>query len=195
MTRRTRLARALGLDGNPLRRRADHLGTAIALGLTALFLICAPVLAVLAGRWTQEAGQAQQHAERSWHQVVAITLQAAPPSADQYAAQWEDIGVLARWAAPAGRQRVGEVLAWPGIRAGAAVRVWVNGSGWPTGPPLSARQLSTRVFGVAALMPTVLAVVLLFAGWLARSLLTRSKLAAWESDWALVEPQWSRQQR
>ena len=44
-------------------------------------------------------------------------------------------------------------------------------------------------------MPTVLAVVLLCAGWLARRLLTRSKLAAWESDWALVEPQWSRQQR
>lgn len=195
MTRRTQLARALGLDGNPLRRRADRLGTAIALGLSALFLICAPVLAVLAGRWTHEAGHAQQHAERAWHQVVAVTLQAAPPSADQYAAQWAGIGVLARWVAPGGQQRVGEVPAWAGIRAGESVQVWVNGSGWPTGPPLSARQLSTQEFGVAALMPTVLAVVLLSIGWLARCLLSRSKLAAWESDWALVEPQWSRQQR
>ncbi len=195
MTRKTQLARALGLDRNPLRRRADRLGTAIALGLSALFLICAPVLAVLAGRWTHDAGQAQQRAERSWHQVVAVTLQAAPPSADQYAAQWEEIGVLARWVAPSGQQRVGEVPAWPGIRAGESVRVWVNGSGWPTGPPLSARQLSTRAFGVAALMPTVLAVVLLCTGWLARWLLTRSKIAAWETDWALVEPQWSKQQR
>jgi hypothetical protein len=33
---------------------------------------------------------------------------------------------------------------------------------------------------------------LLFLAGLARWLLTRSKLAAWESDWALVEPQWSR---
>jgi hypothetical protein len=193
MTRKTQLSRALGLDGNPLRRRADRVGTAIALGLSALFLICAPVLAILAGRWTHEAGVVQQRAERTWHQVVAITLRAAPASADQYVAQWEDIGVLARWETPSGRQRVGDVPAWAGIQAGQSVRVWVNGSGVPTGPPLSARQLSTRVLGVATLVPTVLAVVLLLLAWLARWLLTRSKLAAWETDWAFVEPQWSRQ--
>lgn len=195
MTRRTQVSRALGLDRNPLRRRADRLGTAIGLGLSALFLICAPLLALLAGRWTHEAGLAQQRAERSWHQVVAVTLQAAPPPADQYAAQWDDVGVLARWVTPSGMPRVGEVPAWPGIQAGASVRVWMNGSGWPSGPPLTARQLSTRVFGVTALVPIVLAVVLLIIGWVARWLLTRSKLAAWESDWAFVEPQWSRQQR
>jgi hypothetical protein len=192
MTRRTRLSRALGLDGNPLRRRADRLEIVIAVGLSALFLICAPVLAVLAGRWTYEAGRAQQHAERAWHQVMAVTLQ-APPSADQYAAAWADIGVPARWVAPDGQRRVGEIAAWAGIRTGESVRVWVNGSGWPTGPPLSARQLSARVFGVVALVPTVLAMVLLGIGGLARWLLTRAQLAAWESDWALVEPQWSRQ--
>jgi hypothetical protein len=192
MARRAQLSRVLGLDGNPLRRRADRAGTAIALGLSALFLICAPVLAILAGRWTQDAGLAQQRAERTWHQVVAVTLQAAPASADQYAAQWADIGVLARWVTPSGRHRVGDVPAWAGIQAGQSVRVWVNGSGTPTGPPFSARQLSTRVLGVTALIPTALAVVLLFLAGLARWLMTRSKLAAWESDWALVEPQWSR---
>jgi hypothetical protein len=195
MTRRTKLSRALGLDGNPLRRRADRLGIGLALGLSALFLICAPLLAVLAGRWTYEAGLAQQRSEGHWRQVVAVTLQAAPASADQYVAQWADIGVLARWVTPSGVQRVGEVSAWPGIRAGTSVRVWLNGSGWPSAPPLSARQLRTRVVGVVALVPTVLAVALLIIAWLARWLLTRSKLAAWESDWALVEPQWSRQQR
>jgi hypothetical protein len=189
---KTQLSRALGLDGNPLRRRADRAWTAITLGLSAFFLICAPVLAILAGRWTHEAGLVQQRAERTWHQVVAVTLQAAPASADQYAAQWEDIGVLARWVAPDGRQRIGDVPAWAGIQADQSVRVWVNGSGTPTGPPLSARQLSTRVLGVATLIPTVLAVVVGFLAWLARWLLTRSKLAAWESDWALVEPHWSR---
>jgi hypothetical protein len=190
---KTQFSRALGLDGNPLRRRADRAWTAVTLGLSALFLICAPVLAILAGRWTHDAGLVQQRAERTWHQVVAVTLQAAPASADQYAAQWEDIGVLARWVTPDGQQRIGDVPAWAGIDAGQSVRVWVNGSGTPTGPPLSARQLSTRVLGVATLLPTVLAVVLGFLAWLARWLLTRSKLAAWESDWALVEPHWSRQ--
>jgi hypothetical protein len=54
MTRRTRLSRALGLDGNPLRRRADRLEIVIAVGLSALFLICAPVLG-LAGNGPEES--------------------------------------------------------------------------------------------------------------------------------------------
>jgi hypothetical protein len=192
MTRRQRLTRALGLDGNPLRRRADRLETIVLFGLSALFLICAPLLAVTAGQWTHQAGLAQQRAERGWRQVSAVALQSAP-SADAYSAQWADLGVLAKWVAPGGIQRIGEVPASADIKAGQSIRVWVNGSGWLSGPPLSARQLSTRVIGVAVLMPAVLAVVLLAIGSLARWLLNRGKLAGWEADWALVEPQWTRQ--
>jgi hypothetical protein len=192
MNGKRRLAAAFGLDGNPLRRDTDRLGVAIVTGLCALFLVCAPILAVTAGRWTRESGLAEQRAERSWHQVSAIALQSAP-AADQYAAQWADLGVLARWVAPGGIKRMGEVPAPAGLVAGQPVRIWVNGSGWQTGPPLSARQLTTRVIGVAALLPTVLAALLLGIGWLARWLLDRRKLAAWEAAWALVEPQWTRQ--
>ena len=42
MKRRLRLTRALRLDGNPLRRGTDRIQTAVLLGLSALFLICAP---------------------------------------------------------------------------------------------------------------------------------------------------------
>jgi hypothetical protein len=191
MNARLRLGRALGLDGNPLRRSADRLETAVGLGLSAIFLICAPLLAVLAGRWTHQAGLAEQRAQRAWHQVAAVALQSAPQSDEVYASAWDDVGVLARWAAPGGAGHVGEIIAAGGIRAGQQVRIWVDGSGRQTGPPLSARQLTTRAIGVAGLAPAVLAAAFLSIGWLTRWQLTRRKLAAWESDWTLVEPEWT----
>jgi hypothetical protein len=187
-----RFARALGLDGNPLRRGTDRLQTAIVIGLCALFLISAPLLATAAGRRMHQAGLAQLRAEQAWHQVWAVALQSAPP-ADQSASQWQEAGVLARWAAPGGVTRIGEILAPAGLASGQSVRIWVNASGWQTGPPLAARQLTARVIGMAVLVPVLLAVALLGIGWLARWLLNRRRLADWEAAWTLVEPQWSRQ--
>ena len=192
MNRRLRFAGALGLDGNPLRRGTDRLQTAIVIGLCALFLISAPLLATAAGRRMHQAGLAQQRAEQACHQVWAVALQSAPP-ADQYASQWGEAGVLARWAAPGGVTRIGEILAPAGLASGQSVRIWVNASGWQTGPPLAARQLAARVIGVAVLVPMLLAVALLGIGWLARWLLNRRRLADWEAAWTFVEPQWSRQ--
>ncbi len=101
--------------------------------------------------------------------------------------------MLARWVAPGGSKRAGEILAPAGLAAGQSVRIWVNASGWQTGLPLSARQLTTRVIGVAVLASLLLAVALLGIAWLVRWLLNRRKLADWEAAWTLVEPQWSRQ--
>jgi hypothetical protein len=41
-----RLARRLGLDGNPLRRRTDRTAVCFAALLLAMFLIGAPVLSI-----------------------------------------------------------------------------------------------------------------------------------------------------
>ena len=79
--RRAGLARHLVLDHNPLRRRADRLETCIMAGLLAAFLAGAPLIAVVAGGWAHAAGLRQQRAQRSWHQVPAVLLQAAPRQA------------------------------------------------------------------------------------------------------------------
>jgi hypothetical protein len=63
---RTRLARALGLDGNPLRRASDRAEAWIRVGLLAVFLIAGPIAAVTAGGWAYHAG------------VTAARVQAAP---------------------------------------------------------------------------------------------------------------------
>ena len=192
MKARLRLSRALRLDRNPLRRGADRLESAVVLGLSAIFLVCAPLLAVLGGRWAHQAGLEEQRAQRAWHQVAAVALQSAPAqAAEVYASEWDDVGVPARWTIPGGAQHVGEIIAAGGIQAGQEVRIWIDGSGWQTGPPLSARQLTTRAIGAAALASAVLAAALFSTGCLARWQLNRRKLAAWESDWALVEPEWT----
>ena len=52
----TRLARALGLDRNPLRRATDRAEAWIRAGLLGVFLIAGPIAALDAGHWAYHAG-------------------------------------------------------------------------------------------------------------------------------------------
>jgi len=54
--RRKRLARALGLDGNPLRRASDRAEAWIRAGLIAVFMIAGPLAALGVGGWAYHAG-------------------------------------------------------------------------------------------------------------------------------------------
>lgn len=71
------LVHHLALDHNPLRRHTDRLQTCIMAGLLA----GAPLLTVAAGGWAHAGDLREQRAERSWHHVPAVPLQAAPPLA------------------------------------------------------------------------------------------------------------------
>src|SRR5262245_12246694 len=76
--KKTRLARRLGLDGNPLRRRIDKIAACLAALLMAVFLTGAPMLSVAAARWAGHAAATAQRAARSWHRVPAVLLRGAP---------------------------------------------------------------------------------------------------------------------
>jgi hypothetical protein len=52
----TQLARALGLDRNPLGRATDRAEGWIRAGLLAVFLIAGPMAALSAGHWAYHAG-------------------------------------------------------------------------------------------------------------------------------------------
>ena len=51
----TRLARALGLDRNPLRRASDRAEAWIRVGLLGVFLIAGPMAALGVGGWAYPA--------------------------------------------------------------------------------------------------------------------------------------------
>jgi hypothetical protein len=182
-----RLLRGLRLDRNPLRRGSDRAETVILGILMAAFMAGAPFAAHAAGSWTYAASareaQAQQAALR---QVPATLLQAA--------ALWsttDESGASARWRAPDGQVRTGDVVAPVGTPARSTVMVWVNRAGQLTDPPLQHSQVTGRADIMRVLAVTTLAIVLIMVGWVARRTLDRRRLAAWDTEWLVTGPRWS----
>ena len=154
----TRLARALGLDGNPLRRASDRAEAWIRIGLLAVFLIAGPVAASAAGGWAYHAGitgARVQAAQTSHDNVPAVALQ--------------------------------PVFAGGLAKANAARQAWLRTQSKDT--PASARtgEVLAEVMALA-----LMALALLAALRLTTAFLTRRRLAAWETAWSRVGPQWSR---
>jgi hypothetical protein len=189
----TRLARRLGLDGNPLRRHTDKTAACLAALLVAVFLIGAPLLSVAAVGWAGRAGATGQQAERSWRQVPAVLLRAAPASAAGEVLGYSQ--VLARWRAPDGRARTGQIPVSTGLAAGRAVPLWVDAAGSPAGPPLNHWAVLTREAAAAAGAAAALGIMLLCLAWAGRWVLDRRRLAGWEAEWAAVGPQWAKRFR
>jgi hypothetical protein len=183
-----RLARGLRLDRNPLRRRSDRTETATLGVLMAVFLAGAPFAAHAAGNWTYATSareaQAQQAALR---QVPATLLQATTP----WGLSEGGAEASARWKAPDGQVRTGQIFVPGTAPAGSTVLVWVNQSGQPTDSPLQHSQVTGRAVTARVLAVAALAVTLLVIGWAAHWALERRRLAAWGAEWLATEPRWS----
>ena len=192
--RTTRLARTLGLDGNPLRRATDRAMTWIRIGMVAAFLTGGPLAAIGAGHWMYRAAMTEASAQAAdRHSARAVLLEPTPPAVTMDAAPGGDRAwALAQWEGPGHTPRTGEVLATRGSPAGSLVTVWLDASGKLTGPPLRPGQITDRTITVAVFVPAVLALSLLTAWWLAQRLADRRRLAAWEAAWSTVGPQWTR---
>jgi hypothetical protein len=79
----TRLARALGLDHNPLRRATDRAEAWIRVGLLAVFLIAGPMAALGAGHWAYHPGITVARVSAGpAHRVKPAALRQAPTIAD-----------------------------------------------------------------------------------------------------------------
>jgi len=188
--RASRLARTLGLDGNPLRRRTDKIAAFLGVLLVAAFLIGAPVVARAAIGWVSRVAAAEQQAMRSWHQVPAVVQKAAPAPA-----AWEVSWVPARWTAPGGRPRTGQIPVSDAVAAGQTIRLWVDAAGTPTGPPPGQAPVELDDVATAAVAVVALGVVLLCLMGAGRFVLDRRRLAGWEAAWADVGPQWTKRFR
>jgi hypothetical protein len=184
-----RLARRLRLDRNPLRRRTDKIAAGLAAALIAVFLAAAPVLSAVAVGWAGRAAAAGQQAARLWRQVPAVVQQAAPVPAGLGAVtrSW----AWARWTAPDGRARAGQIPVSGEMAAGRAVPLWVDVAGSPTGPPPSRPAVLACEAEAAAVATAALGAVLLCLAWAGRRVISRRRLAAWEAEWATVGPQWT----
>ena len=185
-----RLLRGLRLDRNPLRRGSDRAETIVLGALLAVFLAAAPVAAHAAGSWAHASAVRDAQAQRaSLHQVTATLSRAAPVLSSYGSAS--DFAVEARWRAPDGRVRTGELLVTADVAASHSTRIWVDRAGRLTSPPLSQDQAAGRVQLAAGVAVGGLAVVLIMAAWLARKGIDRRRMSAWDADWLANGPRWS----
>ena len=185
-----RLLRRLRLDRNPLRRGSDRAETVILGALLATFLAAAPFAAHAAGGWAHACAVRDAQAQRaSLVQVTATLLRAAPVLSGYGSAS--GFAVEARWRAPDGPVRTGELFLTADMAAGHSTRIWVDRTGRLTGPPLSLDQMAGRALLAAGAAVGGLAAVLATVGWLVRRSLDRRRLSGWDAEWLANGPRWS----
>jgi hypothetical protein len=175
-------------DRNPLRRGSDWAETAMIGVLLAAFLAVAPFAAYTAASWTYAASARQAQAQQAaLHQVRATLLQAATP--------WSlgDGGAEAnaRWTAPDGQVRTGQIFVLNAAPTGSTVTIWVNQAGQLSGSPLRHSQVEGRTDIARVLAVAGLAVVLAVVGMAGRWALDRRRLAGWDAEWLAAGPRWS----
>lgn len=172
MTRRRAVARFR--ESGMLACRPGRAGPTVRGGLLVVFLAGAPLVALAGWHWAYTAGL---HAERAQqaarHQVPAVVLRAMPRPAGAGSEDGAGVGaytgadatlVQARWTAPGGIRRTGEIRVLSGTPAGATVRVWTGASGRLAEPPLTRGQVAGQAGFAAAAAIALLAAVLLGAG-------------------------------
>jgi hypothetical protein len=184
------VARRLGFDHNPLRRRLDLIDGWLVPTVITACLTLGPLLAGGVGLWVHAGNAAAQRAERSWHEVQAVVLAPVPgPALSSGSNRWL-VWAPARWTA-GGRTHTGNVPVPAGTSQDAVVPVWLNRAGHVQVPPLSAGAARDRIVVAAVLALASLAVLLTILAALARWLIDRRRLAGWEAAWRSVGPQWS----
>jgi hypothetical protein len=179
--------RGLWPDRNPLRRTCDRAEAAVVAALAAALLIAVPLAALSVGLCSYSAGVRAEHAQAAWRQVPAVLIADATDVAPAGPGTWQP-RVLASWTAPDGTQRAGRIPAPVNARAGTTLTVWVDPLGQLTGIPLGDHQVERQALLAALLTSAGLAMALLGAGALARRLLDRRRLAAWDAAWQATGP-------
>ena len=190
----TRVVRGLWPDRNPLRRTSDRMEAALLAILIAAFLCGAPLAGIAAGRAVAASTARAEHVEAGWHRVAAVLLRQAPGRNHPLFEVPLEPMVPARWKAPDGTLRTGEIYAPVGAAAGSTVLVWTDRSGQLTASPLQQGDMVEDVALAASLATIAVAAVLAVLGLLTRWVLDRRRLAAWDARWRATGPQWTGRQ-
>jgi hypothetical protein len=179
---------------NPLRRRSDVLEAWMVVAVGLLLFVGAPLAGAVAGWWAHgeaRAVAAEQRADR--HRVRAEVLGRTPDSLPSVQGGREHAyRATVRWTDPDSGLRTGTARVPAGTHRGEVIDVWFDGKGRSVLPPPdeSAVWQHTLTLGLCATGGAVAGVLLVRS--VARGALNRRRMAAWEREWALTEPQWTR---
>jgi hypothetical protein len=172
-----------------LQRRVDRIESVIVAGLVVVFLVGAPLLAVVAVEVTGAAAAAEQRAESGWRTRTAVLQESAAAGqiAEYGGASW----VPATWTSPDGVQRTGLVAVELNAKRGQRMTVWVTRAGQLTRPPLTRAQVLQWEATGAMVAVIGLAVLLVVAGAGVRVVANRRRMAGWTRAWEAAGPRWS----
>lgn len=186
-----RIARRVGVDRNPLRRRSDRMEAWLTVVLVAMILTAGPVAAWRAANAVyRDSVQAAERDRQQSFRVWATLAEDVPVQLELGDNVQTDVVAQARWVGPDGAVRSGPVPAPPGLRAGNTVPVWTDAHGGAVRTPVEHNPATNAlaagilaIFGVLA----VAAGVLMLVHWR----LNRRRMDDWQIQWMFVEPVWS----
>ena len=188
-----KLARRMGCDGNPMRRRSDRVEAWLLPGAIAAFLALCPVVVYGTSSVLHHENARAVQAAKSWQRVDGVLLRSAPgPQQPDNGANAWFVQTMARWTFDR-RQYTGYVPVLSGARAGTIVPILVNNQGKVQAPPLPQSEISN--LDVEATLFALMLLVLLVTGLtrLIGGALDRRRLAGWDSAWLEVAPRWRSQ--
>jgi hypothetical protein len=184
-----RFARGRRIDRNPLRRASDVMETVVLALLVVGFAVGAPLLAQAVGARTYAHAHSEEVSQRASRYEVSVIPLVLPASGS--GGTYQDTDEPARWTAPDGTVRTGQVLVPAGTRRGAAVPAWTTRQGMITDPPLQSSQVIAQADFAAVFSVLCLGVLLGGAGVATRSVLNRRRMREWGTEWQAVGPRWT----
>ena len=187
-----RLVRSVFHGRNPLARTSDRVESAVFVIAVLVALLGVPVAAAIGSE--VYAGQSVASTEQLSirRQVTATLLEDTGPGA---ANDVTSPAVRASWQAPDGTPRQGGVPAAHDLVTGSRIPIWVDDGGRLTTPPLTSEGAVITAIGSAVLLWSGLVGVLCVAHLSTVHLHRRRNVRRWETEWAVVEPAWSRRTR
>jgi hypothetical protein len=177
-----------------MRRESDRIQAILRAVLVAVFVIGGPVITAYISHEVYVAGLQTGRAQATaWHPVPARVLHVRLiPACWRHPPAGGPATLRVRWQTPGGSSRTGQVTSSSHTVAGSTVTVWIDASGRLAHPPLTRTASADRAIGAAVATPVVLALLLCIAGRAGSLVLDRHRLARWEADWLVVEPQWTK---
>jgi len=180
-------------DSNPLRRRIDRAETFIFGGLVLAALSVAPVAAIEAGHVTYvDSLRVARVQERTDHQTTARLLASPSTSSGGYTVT-SLVPATARWTTPDGTARTGDIQVSAASVKGQLVPIWTDATGDVTTAPATEEQAAGQGTFAAVMAVVLTLVTCSTAAGITRMIMNRRRLAAWDADWVVTAPMWTRQ--
>ncbi|WP_217140096.1 DUF3592 domain-containing protein [Streptomyces sp. AC627_RSS907] len=178
---------------NPLRRRSDVVEAWTVLAVAVLLFLGAPLLGAATAWWSHDRAQAvvaEQRAERH-HVRAAVVGRTSETLPSVEGGAQHSYRATVRWSTPDGTEQSTTARVPAGTRSGDTVDVWLDPRGRSVPPPAADSTVWQHSVTIGVFTALGAALPVLLAHCAVRRVALRRRMAEWERDWALTEPQWT----